>query len=169
MQKIISILIIYNFKILSIIIYFHIFSCFSQFSQLTSFSHAHTSHKRINHYLNFCNAAAPVAPFLLPVRGLRCRILRCGLRNPYRNFWLPCRLEILQLKPFKIRTSRWYLPLVIFQNFRYNNIWWTRWGFVFHFIITCRVSISVIHRLPKPRRRVRLPYPAPYIPQSSDI
>ncbi len=25
-----------------------------------------------------------------------------------------------------------------------------------------RVSTSVVHRLPKPRRRVRFPYPAPY-------
>ena len=25
----------------------------------------------------------------------------------------------------------------------------------------CRVSTSVVHRLPKPRRRVRFPYPAP--------
>ena len=26
---------------------------------------------------------------------------------------------------------------------------------------TCRVRTSVVHRLPKPRRRVRFPYPAP--------
>ena len=28
--------------------------------------------------------------------------------------------------------------------------------------LNCRVSTSVVHRLPKPRRRVRLPYPAPH-------
>ena len=39
--------------------------------------------------------------------------------------------------------------------------YWVKQKFCLYLRPLCRISTSVVHWLPKPRRRVRLPYPAP--------
>ena len=40
--------------------------------------------------------------------------------------------------------------------------YWVKQKFCLYLQPSCRISTSVVHWLPKPRRRVRLPYPAPF-------